>query len=114
VQFPWDSAVPLPSAKPVLEAAVAALKNHVDWHVEVHGHASSEGQVAHNDRLAQKRAQAVADYLSKNGVSKDRLTVRSSGSRVPVASNLTEAGRVANRRVEFKVDIVITKEGGSK
>ena len=114
VQFPWDSAVPLPESGPVLEAALKALSAHADWSVELQGHASSEGQVKHNDKLSVQRAQAVADYLVQHGVSKDRLTVKGFGSRVSVADNASEEGRVRNRRVEFKVDVVIRKEGGTK
>jgi OOP family OmpA-OmpF porin len=114
VQFPWDSAVPLPDSGPVLEAALKALSAHVDWTVELQGHASSEGQVKHNDKLSVRRAQTVADYLTQHGVSKDRLTVKGFGSRVPVADNASEAGRVRNRRVEFKVDVVLKKDRGTK
>jgi len=53
--------------------------------------------------LSLKRAEAVRDYLVKNGISKRRLTVRGAGENEPIASNDTEIGRAKNRRMEAKV-----------
>jgi outer membrane protein OmpA-like peptidoglycan-associated protein len=115
VQFPFDSAVPLQESMDVLQKAAETILTPgavVSQSIGLVGHASSEGQVGYNDKLSVRRAQAVADLLVKNGVSRDRLIVSGRGSRVPVASNKTEAGRVQNRRVEFIADVTITKAGG--
>jgi len=115
VQFPFDSAKPLPESQEALKNVVLkALLDHPGYKVEVQGHASSEGQASYNDKLSLRRAQAVADFLVKNGVPAGNLTVKGFGSRVPVADNATKAGREANRRVEFSLDLVLTKSGGSK
>jgi outer membrane protein OmpA-like peptidoglycan-associated protein len=53
--------------------------------------------------LSLKRAEAVRDYLVKNGIAKRRLTVRGAGENEPIASNDTEIGRAKNRRMEAKV-----------
>jgi outer membrane protein OmpA-like peptidoglycan-associated protein len=114
VQFPFDSAVPLPESVTTLQhAATTILSKDASPvpSIELDGHASSEGQVAYNDKLSVRRAQAVADLLVKAGIDRNKLTVKGFGSRVPVASNATEAGRVKNRRVEFKADVTITKVG---
>jgi outer membrane protein OmpA-like peptidoglycan-associated protein len=117
VQFPYDSAVPLPVSQEALnrikDAAKKALADLPNGKIEVGGHASSEGQVAHNDKLSLRRAQAVVDFLIKAGIPADRLQAKGYGSRVPVADNATAAGRVANRRVEFSVDLTITQEAGA-
>jgi outer membrane protein OmpA-like peptidoglycan-associated protein len=52
--------------------------------------------------LGIKRAQAVADYLSKKQIDRSRLTTNDGGTSKPVADNKTAAGRTANRRVEIE------------
>jgi outer membrane protein OmpA-like peptidoglycan-associated protein len=112
IQFPFDSATMLPDSRGPLSSVLNVLLSHPGWRVRVEGHASSEGQVAHNDELATRRAQTVADFLINGGVPADHLTVKGFGSRVPVVPNDTQAGREANRRVEFFVNLTITKEVG--
>mgnify|MGYP000567772706 CR=1 FL=1 len=51
--------------------------------------------------LSQRRAQAVADYLTAQGVTPARLSTRGAGPDQPVASNATDTGRAQNRRVEI-------------
>ena len=70
--------------------------------VVIEGHADADGAKDFNDKLSLARAQAVADYLMKNGVRKNRLTVQGRGSCVPVAPNDTPEGRGLNRRVEVR------------
>lgn len=110
VQFDWDSSKIREDQRSVLDDAAKTLLAHKGYKVKIEGHASSEGQVEHNNRLAQKRADAVANYLVSLGVPKDSVTATGFGSRVPVATNSTEEGRVANRRVEFVVNFVLVKE----
>ncbi len=109
VQFAWDSANLEPVQVAVLGDVVKSMLADKSYHVRVEGHASSEGTVAHNNALSERRAQAVRDFLISNGVASDRLTMVGFGSRVPVANNSTEAGRVANRRVEFDVTFTLVK-----
>lgn len=71
--------------------------------ITVEGHTDSTGSVATNEKLSKARAQAVADYLVSNGVSKDNITVRGLASEYPVADNSTAAGRTQNRRVEVYI-----------
>lgn len=70
--------------------------------VVLEGHADAAGAKDFNDKLAFARAQAVADYLMKQGVRKNHLTIQGRGSVVPVASNDTPEGRGQNRRVEVR------------
>lgn len=110
VQFAWDSAVLEDAQLPALRDVVSAMLADKTYQVRVEGHASSEGTVPHNNALSERRAQSVVDFLVANGVARERLTVVGFGSRVPVADNKTEAGRVANRRVEFDVTFVLERQ----
>lgn len=110
VQFPYDSNVPLPESSKVLEDAVSVLTKHAHLVVVLEGHASSEGTEEYNQKLSERRAQAVKDYLVKNGISESRLSIKGFGENNSVADNATEAGRRANRRVEYNVSITIVKE----
>ncbi len=111
IQFAWDSAKLEAAQLTALRDVVAAMLADKTYKVKIDGHASSEGQVEHNNKLSLRRAQSVADFLVANGVARDRLTVTGFGSRQPIADNKTEAGRVANRRVEFDVTFTLVKEG---
>jgi len=71
------------------------------------GHTDSTGTQAYNQRLSERRALAVAQYLEGKGVNGMRLATAGKGETQPVASNATEAGRTANRRVEIYVEAVV-------
>lgn len=68
------------------------------------GHADSRGNDAFNQRLSEKRAKAVKDYLVSKGYSANKLKTKGMGETKPIATNKTAAGRAANRRVEFIVE----------
>lgn len=72
--------------------------------IQIDGHTNSEGTDERNQRLSDRRARAVADFLSRNGVDPKRLTAVGYGASQPIADNATEAGRAKNRRIEFKVN----------
>jgi outer membrane protein OmpA-like peptidoglycan-associated protein len=71
--------------------------------VEVQGHTDDTGVPARNNQLAQERAEAVKDWLSRAGVERDRLLAKGYGADKPVAPNLNERNRARNRRVEFVI-----------
>ena len=103
VHFDFDKATIRADAKPILDAAVETLKEHRDVQVSVEGYTDSVGTDSYNQRLSQRRAQAVADYLATHGIDRSRLTARGLGESQAVASNATEDGRAQNRRVELHV-----------
>jgi OOP family OmpA-OmpF porin len=67
------------------------------------GHTDSRGKADYNQRLSEKRAAVVADYLQKNGVDSQRIKTSGVGASAPVADNQTDIGRAKNRRVEFVI-----------
>lgn len=106
IQFAWDSAALDQVATKTLDEVAKKLQDNKNYRVQVQGHASSEGQVAHNTVLSLNRAKAVLAYLVSKGVAANRLETKAFGSSVAVESNSTTAGRVANRRAEFVLLIV--------
>ncbi|MGY6519521.1 MAG: OmpA family protein [Lysobacteraceae bacterium] len=101
ITFGFDSSDLNPRALGVLDRIGAVAMDYPQTLVEVTGHTDSVGSDAYNDRLSERRARAVADYLGGRGVSNDRMIVIGAGKRYPVASNDTEQGRAQNRRVEI-------------
>ncbi|SHK39238.1 OmpA family protein [Hymenobacter psychrotolerans] len=91
------------SAQANIQELAKTLIKYGDTNVIVEGHTDTSGSDAINDPLSQRRAQAVANYAQQQGVDASRFTVSGYGSRQPVADNGTEAGRVANRRVEIAI-----------
>lgn len=71
--------------------------------VEISGHTDSDGSVAMNNDLSRRRAEAVAQYLVRAGVTAERLEAVGYGPARPVASNDTAEGKAKNRRIEFTV-----------
>lgn len=69
----------------------------------VTGYTDNTGSDSINLPLSQARAQAVANYLSGQGVPRTRINAQGNGSANPIASNATPAGREQNRRVEISI-----------
>ncbi|RZJ02927.1 MAG: OmpA family protein [Rubrivivax sp.] len=99
VSFDTGRADIKPEMRPVLDEIGRNLDPNV--RVTVVGHTDATGSDAINDPLSRERAMAVRDYLSSRGVPASRVNVAGRGSHEPVASNSTEQGRAANRRVEI-------------
>ncbi|MEZ4286775.1 MAG: OmpA family protein [Polyangiales bacterium] len=71
--------------------------------VEVQGHTDNSGNSDSNMELSQRRAEAVSDWLTSQGVSADRLTSRGYGDLQPIVPNITAENRARNRRVQFTI-----------
>ena len=68
----------------------------------VEGHTDSIGTKGFNQGLSERRANAVVDYLSSRNVSGSRLSASGFGESMPIDTNINNAGRANNRRVEIK------------
>lgn len=85
----------------VLDSVAKIIAKNEKTLVEIVGHTDSTGSDAVNVPLSKNRAQSVANYLSSRDVMSQRMETMGVSSRYPIASNDTEAGRQANRRVEI-------------
>ncbi len=104
VSFDFDRAEIKPAFRPSLDKLGRVLRRYDRTEVLVVGHTDATGPDEYNQRLSERRAMAVADYLSSNtGVDRFRLRTEGRGEREPRADNSTEAGRQLNRRVEVYV-----------
>jgi len=102
VNFDFDKATIKPESEPILDEGVAVLSKYPDVNVIVVGHTDSIGSEAYNQKLSERRAEAVRDFLVGHGVSASRLSTEGRGESEPVASNDTKEGRYQNRRVELR------------
>lgn len=91
------------SSFPELNRLLKLLEDNPGMEIEISGHTCSMGSDEYNLGLSQRRAEAIYDYLIKNGISASRLSAVGYGETMPKASNETEEGRQFNRRVEFLI-----------
>jgi peptidoglycan-associated lipoprotein len=103
VYFGFDKALITGEAADVLTANIAWLKDNDDMLILVEGHADERGTTEYNLVLGERRAKALAEYLSAYGVSKDRISTISYGKERPVCTENNEACYAQNRRGAFKV-----------
>ena len=90
-----------PRLRPILDQFAQGLGQQPGTEVFIVGHADSTGSDAINNPLSQQRANSVRDYLVSRGADSRIIRTEGRGSREPVASNATDAGRAQNRRVEI-------------
>jgi len=103
VNFAFDSDELTADSETKLDEAVATLNANSLVNVKVVGHTDSIGSTSYNQGLSERRAAAVVEYLTNNGVSGSRLSSEGMGESQPIADNTTEEGRYQNRRVELVV-----------
>jgi outer membrane protein OmpA-like peptidoglycan-associated protein len=103
ILFDFDSAKIRADAERALTDVAQVIESYEGRPVRVEGHTDSMASDEYNQGLSERRAKAVADWLSKYGVDDERLTPRGFGESKPVAQNDTAAGRQKNRRVEVVI-----------
>lgn len=101
VNFKTSMSVLTTNSYVVLDQVAASLVANPEIRIEIAGYTDNTGPIGVNLRLSQARAAAVRAYLARKGVSPARMLARGYGSRGPIASNRTPAGRAQNRRVEL-------------
>jgi len=103
VLFDVDSSELRPESRDTLRALAGNLSRYNDNVVDVEGHTDSTGTAEYNQRLSERRAASVADYLIDQGVQSGNITVYGYGEMRPRASNDNAEGRQLNRRVEIRI-----------
>lgn len=112
VSFDFGSARLKPAFLKTLDKVSAVLRRYDRSVVHVIGHTDSVGSEHYNQLLSERRAQSVVDYMNRQGVSMNRLRTEGRGELEPRDSNVTEAGRQLNRRVELIIKPVIEGHEG--
>ena len=101
VYFDFDKSTLTVATRRTLDAHIALLKTDKDK-VRLEGHTDERGTREYNMALGERRAKAVKDYMSVNGVSGYRTEAVSYGEERPVAMGSGESNWSQNRRVEIK------------
>lgn len=108
IYYDYDKSTLRPESVASLDSVVQFLTDNPSISVEIYSYTDSKGNEAYNVALSQRRAQAVLDYLEKNGIDRARLTARGFGPKNSVAPNKINGkdnpeGRQQNRRTEFRI-----------
>src|SRR5579885_2781117 len=116
VHFDFDKYNLRPDAIPILESNLPELQ-HENIHVTIVGHADDRGSVEYNQKLSERRAQAVMDYYISRGIPAERLSAEGRSKLEPIAVNEPHqpgvsvkaendglhTGRALNRRIELHI-----------
>ncbi len=103
ILFAVNSATLTPDAEHNITELAKILNKYKDTNVLIEGHTDSTGTNEYNQRLSERRAGSVEQYVESLGVASSRLTAKGYGETQPVAPNATAAGRQQNRRVEVAI-----------
>jgi outer membrane protein OmpA-like peptidoglycan-associated protein len=107
ILFEYNSDKIVEESNTYLNEILKAMQDITALSIQIVGHTSNEGNDEYNEALSLKRAQAVKNYLIKNGINAKRLSVIGKGSKNPITNNNTEEGKKLNRRIE----VVILDDG---
>lgn len=102
ITFATGKADITPESENTLRKALKTLTTYSDIIVEIAGYTDNVGSDASNQKLSEKRANSVRDWLVREGVNPERIKAVGYGESNPIASNDTPEGKQKNRRIEFK------------
>ncbi len=111
LKFQFDKAELRPEDRELLSKVAGILMTSKDYMLSVNGHTDDVGTAEYNQKLSERRAQAVRDYLVKAGISADILSVEGHGKSLPLVKGTTDAARAKNRRVELGIVYVQIQTG---
>lgn len=108
IYFGLAQAEPLAESLPILDRLVKFMQEHPEAKIELSAHTDCRGGDAYNFNLSDKRANACVNYLTQNGIQKDRMVPRGYGERKLLnecADGVVcdESQHQKNRRVEIKI-----------
>jgi outer membrane protein OmpA-like peptidoglycan-associated protein len=101
LKFEFDKAELRPQDRELLARIAGILVTSPDFTISVNGHTDDVGSDAYNQKLSERRAQVVRDYLEKAGLPAQILTVQGHGKSLPLVRGTSDAARARNRRVEL-------------
>lgn len=105
VLFASNGATLTPAAKTRLEELAQVIqRDNPSAKLLVEGHTDNQGSHTSNTLLSKARAEAVAGFLVKKGIAKDRVRTDGVGESRPLSSNTSSEGRATNRRVEIVIE----------
>ena len=107
--FDFDKSVLKPAGKKSIDDAVAKMQKVDVEMVIATGHTDSRGTDAYNQKLSERRATTVKEYMVSKGIPAAKITTLGKGESQPVATNKTDAGRAKNRRVDIEFKGVTQK-----
>ena len=108
------------NSKASLDKLNNVITKYPDTNIEIQGHTDNTGSTRSNQKLSERRATAVKNYLTYSGISASRLSIKGYGEEAPKYDNSTEDGRMQNRNVQFLITANETmkaaanKEAGTK
>jgi OOP family OmpA-OmpF porin len=107
--FDFDKYVLKPEGKKSIDDAIAKMAKVDVEMVIATGHTDSRGTDKYNQRLSERRANTVKEYMVSKGIPAAKITTLGKGESQPVATNKTDAGRAKNRRVDIEFKGVTQK-----
>ena len=103
VNFDNDSAVVKKDSMQEINKYANFLTTYTNYSAKIIGYTDSRGAASYNQKLSQRRAEAVKETLIEEGVSASQLSSEGMGEANPVADNATREGRAQNRRIEAEL-----------
>lgn len=103
LHFAFNSSVIPVSDYPEVEKLARVMKENPPAKAIVVGHTDWTGSDEYNQKLSERRSQALKDKLIANGIAADRISASGKGEKEPVATNTTREGRAQNRRIEVQL-----------
>jgi outer membrane protein OmpA-like peptidoglycan-associated protein len=101
LKFEFDKADLRPEDRELLARIAGIILTSHDYTISVNGHTDDVGSDVYNQKLSERRAQAVRDYLVKSGLPAQIITVQGYGKSLPLVKGTSDAARAKNRRVEL-------------
>lgn len=103
ILFDVNSTTLKSEAQQNIEQLAKTLNKYSDTNVLIEGHTDNTGKDDYNQKLSERRAEAVSEFTKKQGVADSRITTAGYGEKQPIADNNTVDGRQKNRRVEIAI-----------
>ena len=103
LKFDFDRADLRQESREILSRIAGILFTSEDFAITITGHTDARGDDAYNQRLSERRARAVADYLIGAGLASERFTVEGLGQALPLDTGDSDEAHARNRRVELGI-----------